>query len=205
MAAMARIPPGRAGRLRLRHSLEVAQRGADLLERKLRILRSEQERLLRTEETAAVAWRDRLAEAETWLLRGLLLGGEQALDATASGIGPARVTVEWTSSMGVRHPSAASCTVPARPPTATAPANAALTHAETAYREAVSAAADHAAAAAAARIVGAEVLSTRQRARALRRHWIPRLQAALTHAELALEQAEHEDAVRRRWAARMQG
>jgi vacuolar-type H+-ATPase subunit C/Vma6 len=43
------------------------------------------------------------------------------------------------------------------------------------------------------------------RARVLRRHWIPRLQDALAHAELALEQAEHEDAVRRRWAARMQG
>ena len=33
-----RVPPGRAGRLRLRHSLGTALRGADLLERKLRLL-----------------------------------------------------------------------------------------------------------------------------------------------------------------------
>ena len=33
-----RAPTGRAGRLRLRRSLATAQRGADLLERKLRLL-----------------------------------------------------------------------------------------------------------------------------------------------------------------------
>ncbi|MER5846369.1 V-type ATP synthase subunit D [Streptomyces sp. NPDC002012] len=80
-------------------------------------------------------------------------------------------------------------------------ANTALVHAEAAYREALRAAAEHAAAAAAIRIIGAEVLSTRQRVRALQRHWIPNLREALTHTELALEQSEHEDAVRRRWAS----
>ncbi|MEU0216689.1 V-type ATP synthase subunit D, partial [Streptomyces sp. NPDC006265] len=50
--------------------------------------------------------------------------------------------------------------------------------------------------------LGAEVSSTRHRVRALRRHWIPRLREALDRSDLALEQAEHEDSVRRRWAAR---
>lgn len=77
--------------------------------------------------------------------------------------------------------------------------------AETACAEAVRAAASYAAARAAARAVGAEAVRTRQRVRALRRHWIPRLEAALDRADTALEQAEHEDAVRRRWAARETG
>ncbi|MFF5157666.1 V-type ATP synthase subunit D [Streptomyces sp. NPDC000348] len=202
MTGARRTPPGRAGRLRLRHSLDVAERGAGLLEQKLRILRSEHQRLLRAEREAARAWRDLLAEAERWLLRGLLLGGEQALDSAAAGIGPAEVTVDWATSMGVHHPAAVSLSVPARPPTAAAPANTALAHAEAAYGRAVRAAAEYAAARAAARLVGAEVDGTRHRVRALRRHWIPRLREALDRSDLALEQAEHEDGVRRRWAAR---
>ncbi|MFF5313289.1 V-type ATP synthase subunit D [Streptomyces massasporeus] len=201
MTGTRRTPPGRAGRLRLRHSLDVAERGADLLEQKLRILRSEHQRLLRAQEAAARAWRDMLTEAESWLLRGLLLGGEQALESAAAGIGPAEVTVQWAVSMGVSHPAAATVSVPARPPTAAAPANTALVHSEAAYGRAVCAAAEYAAAHAAAELVGAEVVSTRHRARALRRHWIPRLREALVRADLALEQTEHEDGVRRRWAA----
>ena len=202
MTGARRTPPGRAGRLRLRHSLDVAERGADLLEQKLRILRSEHQRLLRAREAAERAWRDLLSEAESWLLRGLLLGGEQALDSAAAGIVAAEVTVHWTTSMGVRHPATVSTSVPSRPPTAAAPTNTALVHAVAAYGRAVRAAADYAAAHAAAELVGAEVISTRHRVRALRRHWIPRLREALDRSDLALEQAEHEDSVRRRWTAR---
>lgn len=54
-------------------------------------------------------------------------------------------------------------------------------------------------------MVGAEILSTGQRVRALRRHRIPRLGEALAHADLALEQSEHEDPVRRRFAAHVVG
>jgi vacuolar-type H+-ATPase subunit D/Vma8 len=202
MTGARRTPPGRAGRLRLRHSLDVAERGADLLEQKLRILRLEHDRLVGAEAAAARAWRDLLPEAERWLLRGVLLSGEGALDAAAAGIAPAEVTVDWTTSMGVRHPATASVSVPDRPSTAAAPSNTALVHAEAAYARAVRAAAEYAAARTAAELVGAEVLSTRHRVRALRRHWIPRLREALGQADLALEQAEHEDGVRRRWATR---
>ncbi|MEU9383926.1 V-type ATP synthase subunit D [Streptomyces sp. NPDC048279] len=81
------------------------------------------------------------------------------------------------------------------------PPNTALTHAETAYRAAVRAAAEHAAHRAAAELLAAEAQRTRQRVRALRRHWIPRLRGELAAVELGLEEAEHEEAVRRRWAA----
>lgn len=202
MTTSPRTPPGRAGRLRLRHSLDVAVRGADLLERKLQILREEHQRLLQAEESATQAWHERLPEAETWLLRGLVQGGEQALEAAAAGIGPAELTIHEAATMGVRHPAGVSCAVPPRAPQAATPGNTALVHAEASYRAALRAAAEYAAARTAARLVGAEVLATRQRVRALNRHWIPRLEQALDQADRALEQTEHEDAVRRRWSAR---
>jgi vacuolar-type H+-ATPase subunit D/Vma8 len=200
-----RLPPSRAGRLHLRHRLVVAVRGADLLEQKLRILLSRHEHLRRAEESSGGRWHERVKEADAWLVRAVLLGGEHALDRAAAGVGPARITVDETVTMGVRHPFEVTCVVPDRAPSSAAPANTALVHAEAAYREAVRAAGEYAAARAASRIVGAEVLSTRRRVRALRRHWIPRLEAALARVELALEQTEHEDAVRRRWAARTPG
>ncbi|MFG2859188.1 V-type ATP synthase subunit D [Streptomyces sioyaensis] len=205
MTSTARTPPSRAGRLRLRRSLDVALRGADLLEQKLRILRMRHQLLLEAEQTCAERWHDQVRQAERWLLRGVLLGGEPALAAAAAGVAIAGITVEETSTMGVRHPSTASCTLPDRSPTSAAPSNTALVQAEAAYRAAVRAAAEYAVAQAAARIVGEELLSTRQRVRALRRHWIPRLEKALVRVGLALEQSEHEDAVRRRWAAQGAG
>jgi vacuolar-type H+-ATPase subunit D/Vma8 len=195
-----RVPPGRAGRLRLRRSLGTALRGADMLERKLRILRARERTLREAATQAGRAWQDRLAEAEEWQLRGLLMGGEQAL-AEAATADRVRVTVEWATLMGVRHPSGVSWTPPVRAPAEPTPRNTALALAEAAYREAVHAAAEFAAARTAAELIAAECERTRQRVRALRRHWIPRLTTELAATNLALEQAEHEEAVRRRWAA----
>ncbi|WP_063728836.1 V-type ATP synthase subunit D [Streptomyces sp. RTd22] len=78
-------------------------------------------------------------------------------------------------------------------------------HTGAAYRQVLLAGAEYAVAREAARIVGAEVAHTRQRVRALRRLWIPRLEEALARINLALEESEHEDAVRRRWAAGRRG
>ena len=199
-----RVPAGRAGRLRLRRSLDAATRGADLLDQKLRVLRIRHEEFLQAERDARALWYERLAQAETWLRRGLLLGGEEALEPPDPAR-PAELAVSWTSTMGVRHPGTVACTVPARGPDDPVPADTALVLAETAWAEAVRAAAEYAVARAAAQAVGEEVVRTRRRVRALRRHWVPRLERALAAADRALEQIEHEDAVRRRWAARARG
>ncbi|HSO55578.1 MAG TPA: V-type ATPase, D subunit, partial [Actinomycetes bacterium] len=53
------VPPGRAGRLWLRGRLATAERGLDLLDRKLRILRREQERLRLLERRTAEELRRR--------------------------------------------------------------------------------------------------------------------------------------------------
>ncbi|MFF4733028.1 V-type ATP synthase subunit D [Streptomyces mirabilis] len=109
--------------------------------------------------------------------------------------------VQWDTLMGVRHPAAVVWTGPVRSPAEPTPSNTALAHAETGYRAAVRAAAEHAARKATAELLAAEAAWTRQRVRALRRHWIPRLPRELAAMEPALEGAEHEEAVRRRWAA----
>ncbi|MGW5419412.1 V-type ATP synthase subunit D [Streptomyces sp. NPDC003943] len=195
-----RLPPGREGRLRLRLRLDTALRGADVLERKLLFLLERQRALREAEEAAAGLWSARLREAETWLLRGMLLSGEEALVQGAVA-DRARVVFAYTTSMGVRHPAGVTWTPAARSPDDPSPRNSALVRAEAAYREVVRTAAEYAAAHEASRVVAAEVRRTRQRVRALRHHWIPRLSGELAAAELGLEQAEHEESVRRRWAS----
>ncbi|MEV5010839.1 V-type ATP synthase subunit D [Streptomyces sp. NPDC056159] len=113
----------------------------------------------------------------------------------------ARVDVTWATLMGVSHPAGVDWTDHIRSPAEPTAPNTALARAETAYRAAVRAAANLAAHQAAAELLAAETERTRQRVRALRRHWIPRLQVELAAMELALEEAEHEEAVRRRWAS----
>ncbi|MDX3758599.1 V-type ATP synthase subunit D [Streptomyces mirabilis] len=115
--------------------------------------------------------------------------------------GQASIEVQWDTLMGVRHPAAVVRTDPARSPAEPTPSSTALAHAETAYRATIRAAAEHTARKAAAELLASEAARTRQRVRALRRHWIPRLRRELAAMELALDGAEYEEAVRRRWAA----
>ncbi|MFB7462936.1 V-type ATP synthase subunit D [Streptomyces sp. NPDC056224] len=195
-----RLPPGRAGRLRLRLRLETAQRGSGVLERKLMFLLGRERALREAEEAAARRWSSRLREAETWLLRGMLLSGEDAL-AQGAAADRATVTVAYTTAMGVRHPAGVTCAPAARSPDDAPPRNSALVRAAAAYRDVVEAAAEYAAAHESSRLVSAEVRRTRQRVRILSHYWIPRLSAELAAAEQGLEQAEHEESVRRRWAS----
>ncbi|MFF0628466.1 V-type ATP synthase subunit D [Streptomyces sp. NPDC004296] len=197
-------PVGRAARLRLHRSLQVATRGADLLDRQLHLLRAELCDLRRAEAAARNAWERLVREAGLWELRGLLLSGENAL-RTASAVPPAEVAVAWEDTLGVRRPGRATVVQGTAAPSTAVPGNTALTHARTSYRAAVDAAARYGAASAAVRLVETRLRSTTVRVRALRRHRIPRLQQDLVTVESALEQSEHEDAVRRRWAARQTG
>ncbi|HEU5426641.1 MAG TPA: V-type ATP synthase subunit D [Actinocrinis sp.] len=195
-----RVPPGRAGRLRLRRRLEVAARGADLLDRKLRALLVVQRALRQAAEASDRAWRESAAAATTWLGRALAAGGRDAL-RQALPAAPALVAVHDAVSMGVRYPASAECELPDRDSAIVDPGNAALICARDAYQDAARKGVQAAVDCAAARTVDAAVATTRQQLRALRRHWIPRLEEAVAHLELVLEQADFEDGVRRRRAA----
>ena len=187
------VPPGRAGRLWLQRRLQVAERGAELLDRKLRILRAELEVLRAEQARAAADWDRCRADAELWLLRASLLGGQRAIRLGANG-GSADVTVTYASAMGVRYPSGTSCVIP-EPETWDGPV---LSSTRQAYRTALAAAVRHAAATEAVRVIEAETSTTRYRVRAIRDRWVPRLEQALAEVTLAIEEQEIADAARLR-------
>lgn len=203
MRAVLHAPPGRAGRLWLQRRIVTAEHGADLLDHKLRILRGERERMaLRSERTAA-AWEAASLEASTWLLRATLAGGERSVRLSSEQT-LADVEVVWEQPMGVRYPAEARCVPP--PASADPPQSigAAVVTARECHRRALQAGAEHAAVEAAVRILEAEEGATRRRLRAIENRWIPRLREALAEVQLALEEEEHADGVRLRWAVARQ-
>jgi V/A-type H+/Na+-transporting ATPase subunit D len=189
------VPPGRAGRLWLTRRLQVARRGADLLDRKLRILQAELGRFREAETQTATEWDRCCADAERWLLRASILGGERAVRLAADGQF-ATVAIPYTVTMGVRHPDSPACDIPASV-TWEGPV---LTRTRQAHAAALEAAVRHAAAAEALRVIEAETLATRYRLRAIEDRWVPRLEQALAEVTLALEEQELADAARLRLA-----
>jgi V/A-type H+/Na+-transporting ATPase subunit D len=189
------VPPGRAGRLWLTRRLQLARRGADLLDRKLRILQAELTRFREAAARTAAEWDRCCADAERWLLRAAMIGGERAIRLATDGQ-PATVTIPYTVTMGARHPASPACVIPA-PVTWDGPV---LTRTRQAHAAALEAAVRQAAAAEALRVVEAEVLATRYRLRAIEDRWIPRLEQALAEVTLALEEQELADAARLRLA-----
>jgi len=195
------VPPGRAGRLWLAARLAAAVRGAELLDRKRLLLRSEHDRrLLRRDETAR-RWEQSCLRAERWAERAGVLGGEADVAMVADAVaGLAVAEVRWCNTMGVVHPDDARC-APATPsPDALAAANAALAPAAAAFRDALDAAVAHAVAAEAFRRVEVELDATQRRLRGIERHRVPNLRRALQDLTLRLEELEREERVVTRWA-----
>ncbi len=190
-------PPGRAGRIWLVRRLQTARRGADLLDRKLRILQGELARLQAADAQTAAQWDMCQADARTWLLRAALLSGERAIRLADDGQA-ADVQVRYGTTMGIRYPATATCTVP-QAATWDGPVMARV---RLAHRAALAAAAQHAASSAAVGAVDSEVRATRYRLRAVRDRWIPGLERALAEVTFTIEELERADAARLRLAAR---
>lgn len=189
------VPPGRAGRLWLDRRLQAARRGADLLDRKLRILEAELDARRAPAQAARREWERCCADAEKWLLRAALLGGQRSI-RLATEDGMADVRIAYTVTAGVRHPVSGTCAIP--PPAGWAgPATA---EARRAHQAALAAAVAHAAQASAVRLVEAEVAVTRYRLRAIRDRWIPRLEQARAEIMFALDELERADQARLRRA-----
>jgi V/A-type H+-transporting ATPase subunit D len=188
---------GRAGKLRVERRLLTAQHGAELLDRKQRILADELERLhlkaARTEQVWLTAARD----AKTWVARTAALDGRELI-AAAAPLTPAEVQVEWGGAMGVTYPEDAQCEAPVAAP---AGASSALTYAASAARVALAAAVRHAAAQRAVFLLAAELNATRNRLRAVQKRWIPRLENELDTIRRQLQEQELQENLRLRWAA----
>ena len=199
-----RHPPGRSGRLWLQRRLVTARRGAGLLDVKLLLLCREEERFTALALRTCATWEERCAEAERWLLRAAVVGGQRGLRPDGPGESAA-VDIGWASVMGVRYPASATCRIPPEPPRASVSATAAVPLAAAAYRAALEAGVAHAVAQAAVRVVAAEVVTTRGRLRAIEHRWIPELEAALHGLDVALDELERAEGVRLRWAVRQRG
>jgi vacuolar-type H+-ATPase subunit D/Vma8 len=191
-------PSGRSGRLRLEHQLAAARRGADLLERKRRILAGELARLRLLRTRTEHDWQAAAIDAARWLRRSQALDGAQRLEDVAPA-GRATVGVSWRAAMGVVYPSTAAVLTPASSPTG---GSSALVMAGRAHRGALEAAAHDGAARNALLRVERELESTRLRQQAIERRWVPRLEDELTRLTMQLDELEREENVRRRWAAR---
>jgi V/A-type H+/Na+-transporting ATPase subunit D len=194
------LPPGRAGLTWLVRRRDVATRGGDLLERKLRILLAEELAYAMQVERTGVEWADAVRDLERWMLRSAVVSGERGARLASDG-GAGEVEVTWTLTMGVRYPSTATWWPPEPPIGALRADNSALLHARPAAERAVRAGVDHAVAVAAHEAVRAEIVTTRRQLRALRERWLPRLQSAHAGLLVALDDQEHDEHVRLRWAA----
>lgn len=198
-----RIPPGRAGRPWLVAHIEIAARGAEVLEQKRQALLREELRLRQELDEAERRWHEAARAAAVWLRRAALLGGERPLGLAAFHAGaPAGVEVAWRNSLGVVHPGEPRVELPARTAGGAAGGSAALVPATVAHRDAVEAAARFAAARASHERIAAELARTVRRLRAVEQRWLPAQERALAELELRLDEEEREDASRVRWAAR---
>jgi V/A-type H+-transporting ATPase subunit D len=199
MTTLRGLPPGRAGMPWLARRRAVAARGSDLLERKLRILRAEEQNYALRAERTASAWEAEARELERWMLRSALLSGERGVRLATDGA-DAVAEIDWRLTMGVRYPADATCVLPEGLGGFT-PDNTALHHAAAAARRAVRAGVDHAVATAALAAIRAEIDSTRRQLRALEQRWLPRLESARARLMIQLDDLEHDEHVRLRWAA----
>jgi len=198
-----RVPPGRAGRLWLQGRLAAARRSQELLERKRRLLRREQQRLSERCRASAAAWAGACPEAERWAGRAALLGGTTELELVSSGwAGRARAEVTWRDTMGVRVPDEVRVWPVEPAPIEVAAANSAVGPAAASHRRALVAAVDHAAARRALDAVEEELQATQQRLRAIEHRRLPVLQEALRQLELRLDEIERQERVVSRWAQR---
>lgn len=200
-----RTPPGRAGRLWLRARLEAARRGAEVLDRKRAALLHRHARAKAEAEEARGAWREAVRAAGRWSARAGLVDGPGRLDLLARhGRGDAELEVVWSSMMGARIPSAARVAVPEPAPISALGGSSAAVEAARAGADVVRAAVRYALAERTERELADELRRTSVRARALRERWIPEHEAALARLDLALDEAQREEASRVRWLVRRQ-
>ena len=187
----------RAERSEVQRRLATARRGAELLDRKQRILQRSIEGMAERADAARLGWEAAAREASVWLRRTTALDGADRLLAAAP-LQDARVSVRWGGAMGISYPEEATCTVPSAPP---AGGSSALAYAAAAHREALEAAVSAAAVQRALLLVSEELAATRTRQRAVENRWIPLLEDQLKAIEQRIAEQELEESLRLRWAA----
>ncbi len=195
-----RIPPGRAGRTWLVARLEIAARGAELLDRKRQALLREQQRIRNELREAQQAWNAAAADVLRWTARAAILDGSGRLELLTRHVhGQAAVDLSWSNLMGARLPAVERVEFPETPPLSALGASSAMVLLDRACRAAVQAAVRCAGAERAEEEVSAELGRAVRRLRALEDRWIPQHEQALAQLDLALDESQREQAARIRW------
>jgi V/A-type H+/Na+-transporting ATPase subunit D len=198
-----RIPPGRAGRIWLVGRLEIARRGAELLDRKRQALLREQSHVRAEAASARREWHAAAAEAALWSDRAAMLDGAGGVELLARHVHEqASLELSWSNLMGARIPAIAAATVPDPPPISALGGSSAAIIVASSCCEAVRAAARYAVAQRAERELTAELTRAARRLRALQDRWIPQHEEALARLDLALDESQREQAARVRWLTR---
>ncbi|HUO73619.1 MAG TPA: V-type ATP synthase subunit D [Solirubrobacteraceae bacterium] len=198
-----RIPPGRAGRIWLVGRLEIARRGAELLDRKRQALLRERRRVRGEAEAAQEAWQQAAAVAATWSSRAAILDGAARLELLARHARtPASLQLSWRNLMGARLPTIESLAAPDPPSLSAFGGSSAAVLAGHACADAAVAAARYAVARRAELELSVELQRASRRLRALQERWIPQHEAALAQLDLVLDESQREQAARARWATR---
>ncbi|MGZ4184379.1 MAG: V-type ATP synthase subunit D [Solirubrobacteraceae bacterium] len=201
-----RIPPGRAGRTWLLRRLDVAHRGAQLLDRKRQVLLAEQLRVRAEAEQARHDWNDAAAEVETWTARAGIVDGAVRLELLARHVQDrASLELSWRNLMGAQLPRAEAVDVPEPPDLSALGASSAAVLLARACSDAARAAARYAVARRAEAELSVELGRAARRLRALRDRWIPQHEQALVALDLALDEAQREQAIRVLWLTRRDG
>ncbi len=195
-----RIPPGRAGRTWLVARLELAARGAELLDRKRQVLLREQQRLRNELREAQDAWNVAAADVAQWTARAAILDGSVRLELLARHVpGQAAIELSWSNLMGARLPVVERIELPETPPLSPLGASSAMVLLDRACRTAALAAVRCAAAERAEAEVSEELGRAVRRLRALEDRWIPQHERALAQLDLWLDESQREQAARVRW------
>jgi len=195
-----RIPPGRAGRTWLIARLEVAHRGAELLDRKRQVLLGEQARIRAEAERARREWNEAADQVEKWSARAGIVDGAGRLELLANHVHEhASLELSWLNFMGARIPRAEAIDIPDPPAVSALGGSSAAVLLARACCDAARAAARYAIAERAEAELTAELGRAARRLRALRERWIPQHEQALAALELALDEGQREQAIRVRW------
>ena len=198
-----RIPPGRAGRIWLVRRLDVARRGAELLDRKRQVLLRELARVRTEAADAERAWHDAAAQVALWSARAAILDGPGRLELLARHAQqPASFELSWTNLMGARLPSVERIDIPEPPPLSALGGSSATVLLARACAVATRAAVRYVALQRAEAELSAELQRAARRLRALQNRWIPQHEAALASLDLALDESQREQSARARWVLR---
>ena len=198
-----RIPPGRAGRIWLVRRLDIARRGAELLDRKRQVLLRELAQVRRKAAAAELVWHEAAARVALWSARAAMLDGPGRLELLARHVQqPASLELSWTNMMGARLPSVERIDIPDPPRLSALGGSSATVLAARACADATRAAARYVALQHAEAELSAELRRAARRLRALENRWIPQHEAALASLDLALDESQREQSARARWVLR---